>query len=562
MASEPNAQFRIKRKPVSSPPPYQDYQEENRRPPLPPTVSSNTIPDVSGSSPGAATGIPAAQKSQAPAKAAIHKAYSETRYFLGGLITHPAESNRHFTMLRHSHGVVFYRGSTTTVAISIFSDTPLPPDRTLWLQSRGFSGKTGMKAKAFLRLYHDWLNVTPTMAVTADQVNPVDERAWQRDIHKFYKHATGRVRDSHHLRETAIVRVPVEAGDGYFCVVLCRGEKEKTLCTSPVFRLLSISTDPSSIRGASLSTLPLELGAMVMGMYAQATARGVMGPVVSKVQDTIPYQPSRITQKAAKTAFEVSGAGDRIAGSFCSDMGGPYTGHEDSLAIERGPVEPYPMVFKAQGEVPEGVSIVDETPRFSLKKVPDWVRERFDGYYFGWAMYEQMEEKKTTTGAWQPAILIVERFDPTGAARVDISQAMKRVCLLRLLDEVELPRRAKVEVRVMGFLRPPPPALVGDQKQETLEKNAEAAMIADACDASFAQNVLDHPAWAPDVPSADELQRADPGMMERTRAGLSTAATSGRKFAEQVPLHWIGVRSPMAEARDKRVTVNGFYIMR
>lgn len=583
MASpDPSPQFRIKRKPVTGPQSQPSYAGDDlKRPPLPPTVSSNTVPDVSETRAGeasnapsvqrAATDVPPASKPQDTSKSAIHKAYGEARHFLGGLIAHPTESNRHFTILRHSHGVVFYRGSTTTITISIFSDAPLPPDRTLWLQSRGFSGKAGMKTKAFLRLHDDWLNVTPAMAVTSDQVNPADERAWQRDIGKFRKKAPPRVRDTHLLRETAIARVPMEAGDGYFSVVLCRGEKKKTLCTSPVFRVLSTSADPSTIRGASLSTLPLELGAMVAGMYAQTVAQGAVAPVTTAVKNKIsPLQPGLVTQTAATTAFDMSGIGDRVGSSISnSDKEQSKFGHppgvQDSFSVDQGPIQPYPMDFKARGEVPtQGTSGLgmDEMPRLTLRKVPDWVLDRFDGYYFGWARYEEMLEKMPAMGSWQPAILNVKHFDPTESARVNISQAMKRMAFVRFVEEIELPSETKIDVRIMGFLRPPPPPAAVSQASDERETAAEAAMIAQACDASFVQSVLDHPAWAPETVSQKKLQRENTGMMERTKTGLSSVKSGGQKVAEQVPLHWIGVRSPLAERRDRQVTVNGFYIIR
>ncbi|KNG91331.1 LipA and NB-ARC domain protein [Aspergillus nomiae NRRL 13137] len=163
------------------------------------------------------------------------KAYGEVSHFLGGLIAHPTESTRHYTILRHSHGIVFYRGSTTSIAISIFSDTPLPADRTYFLQSRGWTGKTGMKAKALFRLTDDWLDVTPSFALRANQVSPGDERAWQRDINKFRKKAPSKLL-SHKLRETIVARIPAEAGDGYFQLNLCQSAKKKVLCSSPVFR--------------------------------------------------------------------------------------------------------------------------------------------------------------------------------------------------------------------------------------------------------------------------------------------------------------------------------------
>lgn len=558
------AEFRIKRKPVASPQPNQSDSDAKQiqRPPLPTSASFPAAPDVSDFRDTGTWGPPNIQRaetdvphSQRRSKSPVQKAYGEARHFLGGLIAHPAESTKHFTILRHSHGVVFYRGSTTTIAVSIFSDAPLPPNRTLWLQSKGFSGKTGMRAKAFLRLYDSWLNVTPTIPVKADQVSQSDERAWQRDIGKFRQKPP-----THQLRETIIARIPVEAGDGYFSLVLCRGEKKNVLCTSPVFRVLSTSTDPSSIRGASLSTLPLELGAMVLGMYTQNVAQNFLSPAAETVKNRIaPYQPSWVTETAATTAFEVSGAGDRIGSSLKgsenhSPFGSPAL-PEDSSYLERGPVQPYPVDFKAQGEAVESVWGA-EPPKFNLIKLPDWVLERFNGYYFGWARYEQIVEKSMSS--WQHSILAVKHFDPSESALVKISQALKRIATLRLLDNSQLPNRSKIEVRVMGFIRPPPPQRT-EKQLEDRETAAEAAMLADACDASFTQDVLDRPTWAPEASGG---RPDDIGMLQRTQTGLSSVKTNGKKWAEQVPLHLIGVRSPMAEISDRRVAVNGLYIVR
>jgi len=214
------------------------------------------------------------------------KAFQEARHFMGGLVAHPSVSNKHYSILRHSHGVVFYQGSNTSLAISIFVDEPLPKDRTIWMQCKGWSGKTGMRAKALFGLNDSWINVTPGLAIQPDQVNASDERAWQRDIKRFRKKASGNVQ-RHILRETAIIRVPVEAEDGYYQFVLCRGDqKRKPLCTSPVFRLISTSSDPSTLRGASLSTLPVELGLWVGGLYAQTTASNAISPVTTQIQNS------------------------------------------------------------------------------------------------------------------------------------------------------------------------------------------------------------------------------------------------------------------------------------
>ncbi|KMK55827.1 LipA and NB-ARC domain-containing protein [Aspergillus fumigatus Z5] len=599
-------QSRIRRKPVSNPNLHQSYRNDGDRcssqplsptisdvmtassldipPPMPPRpplrskASVATIADPysgrcernfnsngwsSASVQRAATDmIPPSdfRTTQSSTSVTMQKAFGEARYLLGGLISRPAESNKHFTILRHSQGVVFYRGSTTSVTISIFSDAPLPPDRSLWLQNKGWTGKTGMRAKALFRLTDDWLDITPTLALRSDQVEPNDERAWQRDIAKFLKKAPSRVRDTHRLRETAAARIPAEAGDGYFQVVLCQGPKKKVLCTSPVFRILSTSLEPSSIRGASLATLPLEVGAMVLGLYAQTAAQTVINPATSLVQSTIqPLKPSWVTQTAAETAY---GIGMSMRSSDDDSTQGPAAamarGQQEAISLETGPSPPYPMSFKARAEAIQGESVYD-MQRMRLSKVPDLILDRLHGFFFGWARLLFARENGEWTGSqWYQAILAIRNLDLSQQTHVNMSQVMKRVTTVRFLEEVELPVQSRVEVRVLGFLRPDMPPPRGITEEELLEARnaaAEAAMLADACDASYAQNVLDHPAWGPD-------SQREAGVVGRAKEGIENIWARGQKVVERVPLHWLGVRSPTAEMRDRQITMNGFYVVR
>ncbi|PKX90413.1 uncharacterized protein P174DRAFT_395987 [Aspergillus novofumigatus IBT 16806] len=598
--------FRIRRKPVSNPHLHQSYRNNgdrcssqplsptirdvttvssldiplpmSPRPPLRSKASVNTIADPysgrcernfnsndwpSASVQRAATDmIPPSESrtAQSSASVTVQKAFGEARHFLGGLISRPAESNKHFTILRHSHGVVFYRGSTTSVTISIFSDAPLPPDRSLWLQNKGWTGKTGMRAKALFRLTDDWLDITPTLALRSDQVESNDERAWQRDIAKLLKKAPSRVRDTHRLRETAVARIPAAAGDGYFQVVLCQGPKKKVLCTSPVFRILSTSLEPSSIRGASLATLPLEVGAMVLGLYAQTAAQTVINPATSLVQSKIqPLRPSWVTQTAAETAY---GIGMSMRSSDDNSNQGPAApmacGQQEAISLETGPSPPYPISFKARAEAIQGEGVYD-MQRMRLSKVPDLILDRLHGFFFGWArLLSGKENSGCSDSQWYPAILAIRNLDPSQQARVNMSQVMKRVTTLRFLEEVQLAPQSRVEVRVLGFLRPDVPPPRGTSEEELLEAQnaaAEAAMLADACDAACAQNVLDYPAWGPD-------SQREAGVIDRTKEGVESMRARGQKIVERVPLHWLGVRSPTAEMRDRQITMNGFYVVR
>lgn len=134
-------------------------------------------------------------------KPAWKKGLEEARHLTGGLIARPYESTKHFSILRHSHGLVWYQGPTTNVAITVFSDQHLPSDGTIWLQKKGWLGKTGWAARAMLGVKGDWVNVTPENVGSADTISPTDERAWQRDIKNFLKKAPNELRQ-HVPRET------------------------------------------------------------------------------------------------------------------------------------------------------------------------------------------------------------------------------------------------------------------------------------------------------------------------------------------------------------------------
>ncbi|KAJ5457426.1 hypothetical protein N7475_008814 [Penicillium sp. IBT 31633x] len=554
--------------PLSRPPSYTDLYGPPSRPVSPGSLSR---PHTAG---------PTASPTPPP-PTPVQKAYSEARHFLGGLINHPTESNKHVTILRHSHGLVFYRGPTTSVAVSIFSDAPLPPDRTLWLQSKGWTGKTGMQFKSLLRLRDSWLDVTPGMPLRAEQVPPDDERAWQRDIKKFRKKAPPRPRDTHQLRETAVVRIPAEAGDGYFQLVLCQGQKKKVLGNSPVFRVLSTSTAPSSIRGASLSTLPLEVGAMIASLYAQTAARAVAGPAAVAVQSKVDrFRPAWVTKTATRTAarkvYTTSGLQNRVNGIIngphgpigcyqATNSAAPELDGNAPVSIDVGPQPPFPMTFKARCAIRQICSpeSSDNIPKLSLTQMPDWVTEQLRGYFFGWARFDTGSRQKPSAGPWCPAILSVRTLDPLQAARVNLAQIAKRVVAIRLLEDVPL-QTNKIEIRVLGYLRaeiPPPTGSTSKELADAQAAAAEAAVLADVYDVSVVQDTLAHPVWAAEPPTGPDPEQ-NLSWIDRTVEGYTNILTRGQKLVEQVPLHLIGVRSMADESRESQVAVNGFYIVR
>ncbi|KAL4757527.1 uncharacterized protein BDW70DRAFT_171334 [Aspergillus foveolatus] len=448
--------------------------------------------------------------------------YADARHFLGGLIHHPSESTKHYSILRHSHGIVFYRGPTTSVTVSIFADAPLPADRSLWLQCKGWSGKTGMRAKALFRMHDDWVNATPTVAVRADQVDPNKERAWQRDIAKFYKKASKRVQ-THRLRETVVARIPPDAEDGYFQLILCHGEK-KVLCRSPVFRILSASMDPSSLRGASLTTMPLELGALVAGTYAQVAASRVVAPVAAVAETvTARYRPGWLGETAIQTAYEALKPDHGVA----PDPAVPPS-------IENGPQPPYPLDFTARPSQ-------SHDPCRIPVKVPADIQDKLRGYFFGWA--------RTSPDTWQMIILSVRLWDGSQqAGPVSLSQTTRKVSVLRLLHEPIPNPPSTLPVRILGFLHPdipPPSPRTENDLAAARQAAAEAAALAEQYDTEYVQALLDHPLWGPEV--ADRR-----GWFDRTKDGAGNVLARGQKMIERV-----GVRTGV-----ERESMGGYYIVR
>lgn len=394
-------------------------------------------------------------------------ALSEAGHFAGGLLPHPTESTKHYTILRHSAALVFYRGPSTSVEISIFSAPkyPLPPDRTLWLQQRGYSGDSGMKLKAMVGATDHWLNVTPAAQVRAGDVPANDNRAWQRDISKAARNLIkdrGEVK-AHVPRETHVIRIPSMSSDGYFRLALCTGgggrddatshSRRKVLCLSPIFRVASTSTDSSVFRGASLSTMPIEVGVKVASIAAHVAVKRYTGPVVGLVQSRIDkIRPGLAVREISKSAL--------TSLTPKSSPNGPHTtpatttfSHSNALlplGHPSGPDPPFPLQFSGTVVPGSGRSQLDlGIPTANLTSLsPSDTPSRLRGVYFGWACLTPPRHPQTT---WHQAVVA---SGPSPYARPSVIQTP---CVsVHLLHEFPAPGfiGAQVTVVVMGFLRP------------------------------------------------------------------------------------------------------------
>ncbi|EDN94053.1 hypothetical protein SS1G_09920 [Sclerotinia sclerotiorum 1980 UF-70] len=483
---------------------------------LPPTKSPSIITTKTSSD----------TSSTAISSSYITSAYREARHFAGGLITHPSESTKHYSILRHSHGLVFYQGSSTTLAISIFSDAPLPAGRQVWLQNKGWSGNTGMRLKAFVGSNSNWLNVTPKMCISTEQIKESDERAWQRDIKNFLKKTKY---PNHILRETLIIRIPVEASDGYFHLVLCSDEQKKVLCPSPVFRIISASTSPSSIRGASLSTLPLELGAMAMSTYANKTIGRMITPVTNAAEKIAhPFMPSPARKEAARTLYAKSGMmGDMIKSSIAD---GNIRYHEmrnfsyyqaRNGDNETGPKPPYPISFTARAEMQiretGGKEEDDEftMPAMKLSGIAFHISHQLHGHYFAWTRQHAMRgHENTHVNTWSQSVISSLPMQASDLQKATITEASKRIFKIHFISEFFEARTydAKlVDVRIMGFLRPDYDTAHlynhshshyhsgNDTDTDTIR---EEELIASINDILYTRQILENPIFAPEVQDA------------------------------------------------------------
>ncbi|KAK3322650.1 hypothetical protein B0H66DRAFT_211855 [Apodospora peruviana] len=496
-------------------------------------------------------------------------AVSETLHLAGGLVPHPTESTKHYTILRHSPPLIFYRGPATSVAITIFSsaDHPLPRDRTLWLQQRGFSGDSGMKLKALVGATAAWLDVTPSSVVQVSDLGPdTDERSWQRDIAKATKKL------AHVARETHVVRIPEASADGYFRLVLCTGgddKKRKTLCPSPIFRVASTSTDSSVFRGASLSTIPLEVGVKVASVIASNTVNRYVGPVAGRIQGRLDkIQPGFVAREAGQRAFGAIGLKDKF-GQKHFDAAGVYqeqhffASGQGGLVVmgsDDGPQRPYPLKLSGRivpGTGRGGAELGIPTANLATS-LPDDLRYNLEGVYFGWASVLSSSGKGIdagiAAGEWYEAVITAGRCPISSSARPSvISETEVKVHLVQDFGQGTIFGDVKMKVIVMGFLRPHtdlPPGMVLSV-QDKLDIASQDVLVTMAS--------LGRENWGPDV-TIDRLKTA------KSSRSLSDKFSDARgKVQNQVgkiPVHLAGIRTPDGEARDKLHGIGGYWVAR
>lgn len=429
-----------------------------------------------------------------------------------------------------------------------------------------------------------WIDVTPSITATVDQLKASDERAWQRDIKTFVRKAPKKISE-HSVRETNVLRIPCEANDGYLRIVMCSGDRgKKSICPSPMFRLASTSTSPSSLRGTSLRTLPLE-AAMTFGQYAGKKATTVMvGSYVNTAKSVVTdqlgsvYQPSWALQTAASTAastaFDESGVSkklDNVNQQYVSTRSDAYVPtaantetHASStqplvLGHETGPEPPYPVQFHgvvsldANSEADNRTCPVAITTA-TLRSLSDSdILLRHSGIYFGYASVTLPAKSKGSLDLdedWHEAIITFTSRTDT-RARV-VQHKVVQVHIIEEMDSTMLDA-LRLNVMMMCFLRPAPdPA---SQHKLDIEITQELWYN----DIATTQASLSRPAWQADV------------ILERVRSEKSNRSLTERYVdvrqdvqgkLDKVPSHKLGIRTDGMSMRDRLVGKGGICIKR
>ncbi|KAI0444720.1 hypothetical protein F4803DRAFT_511018 [Xylaria telfairii] len=486
----------------------------------------------------------------------------ETVYFAGGLISHPFESTKHYSILRHSSAIVYYKGPSTNVTISVFGDSTPPSDRSFWIQRKGFSGNMGMAASAFMRTTSNWIDVTPSVEVSASSVPEGDERAWQRDIKKFLKKVARDKRISKHvLRETCVLRIPAAAEDGYLRIVMCSGESsKKSLCPSPTFRLASTSSDVSVLRGASLATLPLEVGLKAASVVGNQYVQRVVGPaqamVQSKMQSIQPAFVKRHPERFALARTGIKEQFDNFEESFDATRDVTYSPfHEDHafdelpgvIGRDSGPEKPFPMTLGGKVVLGTGQSRnLTKMPTANLCNVADEMLLRLNGIYIGWASIE--DKRDGTLHGWREAIIYIG--PSPDAVPMVVPRKIATVHILYDFGEKTTFLNSKMQVIVMAFLRSPVPN----------HSRLPAEILAAASrDKEIAITSLSRERWRPDVCleilSTEKAQR---NMIDQY-IGLRSQM---QRHVDSFPIHRAGIRTERAQAKDEAYGQGGFYIRR
>ncbi|KZT62723.1 hypothetical protein CALCODRAFT_479010 [Calocera cornea HHB12733] len=178
-----------------------------------------------------------------------------------------------YSTLRHTRPFIYYAGTRTVVPISVFGKEPLPDDRKVFLQRRGYrTGLLGWTLGSLLGGAHlpGW-DVTPQthdVWSATTRLTTKQRAQYDADISHLFSSASA---PGQTLQQTLLVHIPVASGDGYFRLRVT-SRKGEDLAVSGVFRVGSLTWASAQPRGASIVGIVPELGVRAAFLTAKTAA--------------------------------------------------------------------------------------------------------------------------------------------------------------------------------------------------------------------------------------------------------------------------------------------------
>jgi hypothetical protein len=340
------------------------------------------------------------------------------------------------------------------------------------------------------------------------------------------------------------------------------------LCPSPVFRLASTSTSSSSLRGSSLSILPVEL-AIKVGQYAAKTAalKGiapVTSAVTSSVKQMLPYQSSELAETATETVYDASDvrrAFDHVNSQYQQSRelsteqllaAGPREMVRlDVVGQDDGPEAPFPLKFTSKVIPGTGQSRATlGMPTANLADAPEEIRLHLSGVYIGWASIDASQNLNVPSelaSNWQIALITIAPRPDRVASVVPVKEA--RVYLLADFGPYNF-LSATLSVLLMAPLRPLQPLTGAD---------IESRLLMITQDIAIAQKSLSRPNWG----AEDTLHRISTAKSSRSLTErLVDVRREGQKQVDRVGLHKAGIRTGGMGLKDRAVGNGGVCVRR
>ena len=272
--------------------------------------------------------------------------------------------------------------------------------------------------------------------------------------------------------------------------------------------------------------------------------------------------PGFWSQEAGTTAYTATGAQDKLDAAneqYQSARDGAFERIEEDtpelsqlrpLGSNEGPEQPYPLSFSAKVVKGRGEDKRDTgAATANLKAVPEDIKAKLNGVYFGWVSLSVPSEKTLPAmpdalKGWKEALITVApsaKAIPTVAPNKEF-----KVYIIQDFGDLTF-FGARMKVMALGYLHPFKPF---DPERSSMELYK---------DITVAQLSLARPGWKAEAVE-DQVKLAKKGRSLTDH--FVNARQFGQKQVDKIPLHMLGVRTDSLGVRDRWAGNGGFSIPR